>query len=89
MKMEIKSVLLNKIKTRSDTCLSPMPHSCHILSKQSKLMYKKVIGFLSENIYVWLLYWIRGCTRSFWSENCKWYSFLPPGAVVSLFCESI
>jgi hypothetical protein len=23
-----------------------------------------------------------------WSENCKWYSFLPLGAVVSLFCES-
>jgi hypothetical protein len=22
-----------------------------------------------------------------WSENCKWYSSLPPGAVVSLFCE--
>jgi hypothetical protein len=20
-----------------------------------------------------------------WSENCKWYSFLPLGAVVSLF----
>jgi hypothetical protein len=24
-----------------------------------------------------------------WSENCKWYSFLLLGAVVSLFCESI
>jgi hypothetical protein len=24
-----------------------------------------------------------------WSENCKWYSFLPLGAVVSLFCESV
>jgi hypothetical protein len=24
-----------------------------------------------------------------WSENCKWYSSLPLGAVVSLFCESI
>jgi hypothetical protein len=23
-----------------------------------------------------------------WSENCKWYSSLPLGAVVSLFCES-
>jgi hypothetical protein len=23
-----------------------------------------------------------------WSENCKWYSSLPVGAVVSLFCES-
>jgi hypothetical protein len=22
-------------------------------------------------------------------ENCKWYSCLPPGAIVSLFCESI
>jgi hypothetical protein len=22
-----------------------------------------------------------------WSENCKWYSSLPLGAVVSLFCE--
>jgi hypothetical protein len=21
-----------------------------------------------------------------WSENCKWYSSLPLGAVVSLFC---
>jgi hypothetical protein len=24
-----------------------------------------------------------------WSENCKWYSSLPLGAVVSLFCESL
>jgi hypothetical protein len=24
-----------------------------------------------------------------WSENCKWYSSLPLGAVVSLFCESV
>jgi len=24
-----------------------------------------------------------------WSENYKWYSFLPLGAVVSLFCESV
>jgi hypothetical protein len=24
-----------------------------------------------------------------WSENCKWYSSLPLGALVSLFCESV
>jgi hypothetical protein len=24
-----------------------------------------------------------------WSENCKWYSSLPLGAVISLFCESV
>jgi hypothetical protein len=24
-----------------------------------------------------------------WSENCKWYSSLILGAVVSLFCESV
>jgi hypothetical protein len=24
-----------------------------------------------------------------WSENCKWYSSLPLGAVVSLFCEPV
>jgi hypothetical protein len=24
-----------------------------------------------------------------WNENCKWYSPLPLGAVVSLFCESV
>jgi len=24
-----------------------------------------------------------------WSENCKCYSSLPPGAVVSLFCEPV
>jgi hypothetical protein len=23
------------------------------------------------------------------SKNCKWYSFLPLGAIVSLFCESV
>jgi len=26
---------------------------------------------------------------AFWSENCKWYSSLPLGAVVSLFYESV
>jgi hypothetical protein len=24
-----------------------------------------------------------------WSENCKWYSFLPLGTVVSLLYESV
>jgi len=24
-----------------------------------------------------------------WNERCKWYSSLPLGAVVSLFCESV
>jgi hypothetical protein len=24
-----------------------------------------------------------------WSENCKWYSSLPLGAVVTLFCQSV
>jgi hypothetical protein len=24
-----------------------------------------------------------------WSENCKWYSSLSLGAVVTLFCESV
>jgi hypothetical protein len=24
-----------------------------------------------------------------WSENCKWFSFLPLRAVVSIFCESV
>jgi hypothetical protein len=24
-----------------------------------------------------------------WSEDCKWYSYLPLDAVVSLFCESV
>jgi hypothetical protein len=37
------------------------------------------------------------CTRVYpkvselatWSEKCKWYSSLPLGAVISLFCESV
>jgi hypothetical protein len=40
---------------------------------------------------------LRGCTNVYpkisglaaWSENCKWYSSLPLGAVVSLFFESV
>jgi len=24
-----------------------------------------------------------------WNEKCKWYSSLPLGAVVALFCESV
>jgi hypothetical protein len=39
--------------------------------------------------------WRRCHTRAYpkvsglatWRENCKWYSFLQLGAVVSLFCE--
>jgi len=26
---------------------------------------------------------------AFWCENCKWYSSLPLGAVISLLCESV
>jgi hypothetical protein len=24
-----------------------------------------------------------------WSEKCKWYSSLPPGADISLFCDAV
>jgi hypothetical protein len=42
-------------------------------------------------------YWGEGIRRVYpkvsglaaWRENCKWYSSLPLGAVVSLFCESV
>jgi len=55
--------------------------------------------FMSCNMkYLWIitvqlrfLHCIRGCTQKVsglaaWSENCKWYSSLPLGTVLSLFC---
>jgi hypothetical protein len=40
-----------------------------------------------ELVYTRLYQKISGLAAS--SENCKWYSSLPLGAVVSLFCESV
>jgi hypothetical protein len=32
---------------------------------------------------------LKGSGLAAWSKNCKWYSSLPIGAVVSLFSESV
>jgi hypothetical protein len=55
----------------------------------------KLLDYLSD--YQLLKADFASCTRvyqkvsglSAWSESCKWYSPLPLGAVVSLFCESV
>jgi hypothetical protein len=46
-------------------------------------------GSLSElyNLYTRVYPKVSGLAA--WSENCKWYSSLPLGAVVSIFCESV
>jgi hypothetical protein len=33
--------------------------------------------------------YLKVCGLPAWSENCKWYSYLPLGAAVSLFCVSL
>jgi hypothetical protein len=57
-----------------------------------KINRTEIIKFLIHH-----LMHVTTCTRVYpkvsglaaWSENCKWYSSLPLGAVVSLFCESV
>jgi hypothetical protein len=54
-----------------------------------KLTYLKA----NQDMQYFIMKYIRGCIKvswlAAWSENCKWYSSLPLGAVVSLFCESV
>jgi len=54
--------------------------------KKDSAPWTSVISHLLNNI--------RGCIQKLpdwppWSNNCKWYSSLPLGAAVSLFCESV
>jgi hypothetical protein len=43
----------------------------------------KSIDFSNTRVYP------KVCGLAVWNENCKWYSSLSLGAVVSLFCESV
>jgi hypothetical protein len=38
-------------------------------------------------VYTWVYPKVSGLTA--WSENYEWYSSLPLGAAVSIFCESV
>jgi hypothetical protein len=56
--------------------------------------FLRVYPFCAQTVLLWtptMTY--EGVTKSFrtcrWRENCKWYSSLPLGAVVWLFCESV
>jgi hypothetical protein len=41
-----------------------------------------------KNVWSYTRVYLKVSGLAAWSENCKWYSSLPLGAVVSLFCES-
>jgi hypothetical protein len=42
----------------------------------------------TDFVYIYMRVYSKVSGLAAWSENCKWYSSLPRGAVVSLFCES-
>jgi len=43
----------------------------------------------TDFVYIYMRVYSKVSGLAAWSENCKWYSSLPLGAVVSLFCESV
>jgi hypothetical protein len=51
--------------------------------KNSRINHKEVDDMAYTRVYPKVF------GQAAWSENCKWYSSLPVGAVVSLFCESV
>jgi hypothetical protein len=46
-----------------------------------------VLRMLDDNLYTRVYPKVSGLAA--WSENYKWYSSLPLGALVSIFCESV
>jgi len=60
---------------------------CHIslksFAQQVQLSTKNITVTTNTRVYP------KVSRLATWSENCKWYSSLPLGAVVSLFCESV
>jgi hypothetical protein len=63
----------------------------HLLMNKAAIMLK--IIFSSGCGCEWMLLGTKEYPKvtvlAAWSENCKWYSSLPLGAVVSLFYESV
>jgi hypothetical protein len=43
--------------------------------------------FASSKVFSWVYRHVSGPAG--WSENCKWYSSLPLGSIVSLLCEPV
>jgi hypothetical protein len=47
------------------------------------------LGFIQTSIYKYTRVYPKVSGLAAWSENVKWYSSLPLGAVVSIFYESV
>jgi hypothetical protein len=58
---------------------------CH--SSARNLLSTTLYGIFSDMVHTRVYPKVSGVAA--WRENCKWYSSLPLGAVVSLFCESV
>jgi hypothetical protein len=67
-------------------------------STSSSAEVKKDWSYTASSQYVFMMWWLMKQDTSVypkvsglaaWREGCKWYSSLPLGAVVSLFCESV
>jgi hypothetical protein len=58
------------------------------MKKGTKSLYLKPFSGCGKNNYTLRVYpKVSGLAA--WSGKCKWYSSLPLGEIVSLFCESV
>jgi hypothetical protein len=73
--------LAGQTDEQQNSCL-PYPPTSNILRSLARLQEAISHTRLKKNIPE-----VSGLAA--WSEDCKWYSSLPLGAVVSLFCESV
>jgi hypothetical protein len=94
-----KAPLIPKPATRHEPKPAPSTFCSHNLSLRSTLIFSSHLLVISEGLQLRLLYIFpppssmrvhpKVSGLDAWSEDCKWYSSLPLGAVVSLFCESV
>jgi hypothetical protein len=92
--IDLNSLLFLDSKRKTSLCMK----ECHVMwvnpISVSQVFDARSVRFLLQlSLISPILWWLRGYPKvsglAAWSENCKWYSSLPLGAVVSLFCESV
>jgi hypothetical protein len=61
--------------------------------KKNEKIHRLHVSYILHGVGVWggscMRMYPKVSVLAAWSENCKWYSSQPLGAVVSLFCESV
>jgi hypothetical protein len=88
-----EAVISNLFDASRESVIEAKACKSRLTIMKFKFMYMLMVVIVSSYISMYLICYMRVYPKvsrlAAWSENCKWYSSLPLGALVLLFYESV